>query len=56
MAQACFHLTTVTKENCAWNLSAQSQDANLFHEMKLIIRDEITMAHWHIIEALKTGL
>ena len=46
----------MTMENGSWNVSAQSLDANLFRETQLIIWDEISMAHRHLIEALDSGL
>lgn len=55
-AQAQFHLPIITMENGSWNVSAQSLDANLFRETQLIIWDEISMAHQHLIEALDSGL
>jgi hypothetical protein len=55
-AQGRFHLPILTTENCTWNVSAQSLDANLFRETQLIVWDEISMAHRHLIEALDTGL
>jgi hypothetical protein len=55
-AQSRFHLPIITRENCTWDVSAQSQDAELFRETDLIIWDEVSMAHRHLIEALDTGL
>ena len=55
-AQARFHLPIITQENCTWNVSANSEEAELFRKTKLIIWDEITMVHRHLIEALDTGL
>jgi hypothetical protein len=58
MAQLRFHLEIPisTHENCTWNVSATSEEDELFHKTKLIIWDEITMAHRHLIEALDSGL
>ena len=44
-AQSQFQLPISTHENCTWNVSATSQEAELFCKTKLIIWDEITMAH-----------
>ena len=55
-AQSRFHLPITTHEHCMWNVTATSQEAELFHKTKLIIWDEITMAHQHLIEALDTRL
>ena len=46
----------MTTENCSWNISAQSIEADLFRQTELIIWDEISMAHRHLIEALDNGL
>jgi hypothetical protein len=55
-AQSRFHLPITTHENCTWNVTTTSEEAELFCKTKLIIWDEITMAHRHLIEALDTGL
>ena len=55
-AQSRFHLPINTQENCTWNVSPTSEEAKLYRKAKLIVWDEITMVHRHLIEALDTGL
>ena len=55
-AQSAFHLPLQTEDNCVWNITAQSKDAELLSNASLIIWDEVTMAHRHLIEALDIGL
>jgi len=55
-AQSRFHLPNNAYENCTWNVSASSEEADLFRKTTVIIWDEITMAHKNLIEALDLGL
>ncbi|MFY7752452.1 MAG: hypothetical protein ACOVQU_11725, partial [Exiguobacterium acetylicum] len=55
-AQSRFHLPINVHENCTWNVSASSDEAELFRKTTLIVWDEVTMAHKYLIEALDQGL
>ena len=55
-AQSRFHLPINAHENCTWNVSATSEEAELFRKTTLIVWDEITMANKYLIEALDNGL